>query len=314
MIAAAPDYESSPLKVFLEADEKTKKELALEAFREGNDLLRAIVEDLPQDQLATMDWLLETAVTSTDLRALVTTTHVGLYGAKPAYDTAGSHAASLIYEGLNYTDLDPDDELYYKLVTLDHGVQLACIADTLTYPHPHSHKPLRTLEGVEPSSALWAMFYMIQEFDTFDEDSARVLATTPWSGKLLEDAVGVHHYAALATDDAQTLQWLESFAHEHVWSDDWERRFRTEYAGTMEVRGPEEWLNEEQLELRQSRTVELVPLATSSLLLEVWWQTIQKNEPHRLTKDLLAAFVGNENTPDAIRDEAQIELDFYFGG
>ena len=300
------------LNTFLKADRATQRRLALEAFREGNDLLRAIVKGLPQDQLVTMDWLLEAAVTSTDLRALVTTTHVGLYGAKPAYDTAGTHAASLIYDGLNYTDLDPDEELYDKLVTLDHGVQLACVAEMLSYPHPQSHKPLRTLEGVEPSSALWAMIYMIQEFDTFDEDSARVLATTAWSGKLLEDAIGVHHHAALVTDDAKTLQWLESFAREHVWSDEWEGRFRHEYAGTKEVRVPEEWMGETQLELRQPSTIELVPLATSSLMLEVWWQTIQKNEPHRLTKDLLTGFIANENTPEAIRDEAQIELDFHY--
>lgn len=179
------------------------------------------------------------------------------------------------------------------------------------------------MSGSNHSSQLAKQRALLEDFTEkieSDEELSRAdqeaFLFTEWSAELMEDVWEVWWSALLKFPDSDGYEELEVFARKYGWPEQAQTAMVEAYEDCFAV-APVPGFSGSDLEYankeRDKALREQLPAATSALLIEVWWQTIQQNEPHRLTKDVLAAFVSNENTPEAIRDEARIELEFHYG-
>ena len=321
-------YEGSALQLFMDADRATKEVMIEEALSGKGDLFEDLYfpnKYVPRDhpimqQLRHTKWMWQLFQDREDqFKALVKTSHfvpderLGFTDderGKVAWDLRNT---ALKLNGFDLIALD-DWQEYMQLI------KEACLVELLSENHSRQHEPITSFEGLSQDTLQVLLFYRAEE-DRIDEEEVDAYVDTPWdedrTSSLLEIFAPMADTLWSGTRAAMLLERLEEFAIRHG-SQEWMiDHLRERYAEhTIAATQDEEWEDEERAERLQEQHDDLIYSlneAKSALRLEVWWRTIQENEPHRLVKDVLTAFVENKHTPEAIRDEAQIELDFHYG-
>lgn len=321
-------FEGSTLQLFIVSDTAARESMIQEALRGEGDLFQQLINP---EQLSTtkyplrvilgdMDWLWERCVELEDeFKSLVNASHFIDEAALGFKDEGRGDVAwklrhtALGIVGFNYPDIEEWKEYRQE-------IRVACFAEYASNPHPRQHGPIATLDGLSQDVLDLVIQWRVSD-DRVDEEEVNALIDTPWEEKRLPSVEVVWKRMAntlySGTRSLLLLEKLEDFAVRRG-SQEWMiDHLRECYAGHNIAAPLDEDLEDvERAELLQEQHDDLIyslKEARSALRLEVWWRTIQANEPHRLVKDVLTAFVENKHTPEAIRDEAQIELDFHYG-